>query len=65
VLSYDDVRRSDNPEAAILGFLQSTYEARATLAHWDRSALEQPEPDVGRNLGAKAGTPTDEPKPTT
>ncbi len=63
VLSYDDVRRSDHPEAAILAFLQSTYEAGATLAHWDRSALEQAGPDVGRNRGAKAGSATDDPKP--
>jgi len=61
VLDYDDVRRSAAPEKTILDFLQSTYEAGATLAHWDRAALEKSGPDVGRNLGAKAGSATDDP----
>ncbi len=30
------------PDEALLDFLQSTYEAAATLAHWDRAALERP-----------------------
>ena len=63
VLDYDDVRSAANPEEMILEFLQSTYEAGATLAHWDRYALGQPGPDVGRNLGAKAGSATDDPAP--
>jgi len=29
-----------DPDAALLSFLQSTYEAAASLAHWDRAALE-------------------------
>jgi Family of unknown function (DUF5996) len=41
LLRYDDVRRSDNPDATLLNFLQSTYEAAANLAGWDRAALEQ------------------------
>jgi len=41
ILMYDDVRRSDNPQEVLLGFLQSTYDAAANLAHWDRSALER------------------------
>ncbi|PWU08237.1 MAG: hypothetical protein C5B51_08140 [Terriglobia bacterium] len=40
VLKYDDVRRSASPRAALLEFFQSTYDAAATLAHWDRAALE-------------------------
>jgi hypothetical protein len=40
ILMYDDVRRSPSPERTLLEFLQSTYEAGATLAHWDRDALE-------------------------
>jgi hypothetical protein len=40
ILRYDDVRTSDSPETAIRDFLQSTYEAGATLAGWDRNALE-------------------------
>jgi hypothetical protein len=40
VLPYEDVRRSANPDSALLQFLQSTYEAAANCAHWDRAALE-------------------------
>jgi hypothetical protein len=41
LLKYDDVRAADSPEKAILDFCQSTYEAGANLAHWDRKALER------------------------
>jgi hypothetical protein len=41
LLMYEDVRRADSPRAALLDFLQSTYEAGATLAGWDRPALER------------------------
>jgi len=41
ILMYDDVRRAASPEQAIRDFLQSTYEAGANLAHWDRTALER------------------------
>lgn len=41
-LMYDDVRRSDSPEQALLDFCQSTYEAGANLAHWNRAELERP-----------------------
>ena len=40
VLPYEKVRTSDNPDEALLAFLQSTYEAAANLAAWDRDALE-------------------------
>jgi len=40
VLRYDDVRRAPSPEDAIVAFFQSAYEASATLAGWDRAALE-------------------------
>jgi uncharacterized protein DUF5996 len=40
VLPYDAVRRSPDPDATLLAFLQSTYEAAARLASWDRGALE-------------------------
>jgi hypothetical protein len=42
VLHYEDARRADAPDEAILDFFQSVYEAAATLARWDRAALEQP-----------------------
>jgi hypothetical protein len=41
ILKYDDVRNVDSPEAAILDFCQSTYNAAAKRAHWDRSSLER------------------------
>ena len=41
VFPYDRVRESKTPDDTLLQFLQSTYEAAANLAKWDRSALEQ------------------------
>ncbi len=41
ILPYDAVRLAASPDAALLAFLQSTYEAAATLGHWDRAALER------------------------
>jgi hypothetical protein len=41
IVMYDDVRTSASPSAALLDFCQSTYEAGATLAKWDRNALER------------------------
>ena len=35
ILRYDDVRRSPDPKATLIEFLQSTYEAGASLAGWD------------------------------
>jgi hypothetical protein len=40
LLKYEDVRRSENPDQTILDFMQSTYEAGATAAGWDRENLE-------------------------
>jgi Family of unknown function (DUF5996) len=40
VLPYDVVRQADSPDAVLLEFLQSTYDAAATLGQWDRAALE-------------------------
>lgn len=40
ILKYEDARQSGSPRDAILDFCQSTYEAGAKLAHWDRAALE-------------------------
>jgi hypothetical protein len=41
LLMYDDVRRAPSPRQALLSFLQSTYEAGANLARWDRKELER------------------------
>jgi hypothetical protein len=40
ILPYDAVRTAADPEATLLEFLQSTYEAAADSANWDRAALE-------------------------
>jgi hypothetical protein len=40
VLPYEAVRQSADPDATLLAFLQTTYEAAADLAHWDRRSLE-------------------------
>jgi Family of unknown function (DUF5996) len=40
-LMYDDVRQAPSPESTLLEFLQSTYEAGANLAKWDRGELER------------------------
>lgn len=41
LLMYDDVRASASPSATLLAFCQSTYEAGAESAKWDRSSLER------------------------
>lgn len=48
LLPYDAVRTARDPDAALLSFLQSTYEAAADLAGWDRAALECEEGRPGR-----------------
>jgi hypothetical protein len=42
VLPYDAVQRSEDPDGALLGFLEQTYAAAADLADWDREGLERP-----------------------
>jgi hypothetical protein len=44
LLPYDDVRSAHSPDDVLLAFLQSTYEAAANLAAWDRAALERSAP---------------------
>lgn len=41
-LPYDAVRTAKDPEATLMEFLASTYEAAANLGRWDRAALECP-----------------------
>jgi len=40
ILPYDAVRTAAHPDQALLEFLQSTYDAAANAAKWDREALE-------------------------
>lgn len=41
ILPYDAVRESASPDAALLDFLQTTYEAAANVGQWDRGSLER------------------------
>jgi hypothetical protein len=41
VLPYAEVQAASDPATMLLGFFQSTYDAAADLAHWDRAALER------------------------
>jgi hypothetical protein len=41
ILPYEAVRRATSPEEEIRAFVDSTYERGATLAKWDRAALER------------------------
>jgi hypothetical protein len=59
-LPYESVRSADDPERDLLEFLQSTYEAAANLAQWDRASLERPSgwtppPSAAHALNAMAG----------
>jgi hypothetical protein len=40
LLPYDAVRTARDPDAALMTFLQSTYDAAADLGKWDRASLE-------------------------
>jgi hypothetical protein len=48
LLPYDAVRSRADPDAELLVFLQSTYEAAANLARWERSRLERAQGRLGR-----------------
>ena len=41
MLMYDDLRKAASPSTMLLDFCESTYEAGANLAQWDRAALER------------------------
>jgi hypothetical protein len=41
ILMYDDVRQAKTPSSSLLAFCQSTYEAAANNANWDRKTLER------------------------
>ncbi len=41
VLPYEEVRQAGSPDEMLLEFLQTSYEAAADLAKWDRAALER------------------------
>ena len=41
ILPYDVVRAAESPDEMLLDFLQTTYEAAANLANWNRDFLER------------------------
>jgi hypothetical protein len=47
ILPYSAVRNASDPESALLGFLESTYDAAARLADWDRASLDCPRGLIG------------------
>jgi hypothetical protein len=51
LLMYDDIRGAPSPESELMDFLQTTYEAGANLAKWDRAALER----AGQNRATTGG----------
>jgi hypothetical protein len=48
LLPYDAIRATPDPDAALLSFLHSTYEAAADLGRWDRKALDCPLGEPGK-----------------
>lgn len=43
LLPYHAVPSAAEPRKTLMGFVQSTHEGGADLAHWDREALQRPE----------------------
>jgi len=41
ILPYEAVRRAGDPDATLIAFAQSTYEAAADLGGWERTLLER------------------------
>jgi hypothetical protein len=46
VLPYETVRTAEWPDAVLLEFAQSTYDAASLLGKWDRAALEERKPSL-------------------
>ncbi len=51
ILPYEAVRTSNDPDRLLLEFLQTTYEAAAESADWDRARLERADSDEGASHG--------------
>jgi hypothetical protein len=48
LLPYDAMRTARDPDAALMEFLQTTYDAAADLAKWDRKSLDCPLGERGK-----------------
>jgi hypothetical protein len=46
ILRYEDVRKAESPDAALLEFARTTYDAASRLGNWDRAALTEVKPDL-------------------
>ena len=46
VLPYEEMRRAESPDAALLDFARSTYDAASALGNWDRAALIEVKPHL-------------------
>jgi hypothetical protein len=46
VLPYEQMRQAESPDAALLEFAHSTYDAASTLGSWDRAALTEVKPHL-------------------
>jgi Family of unknown function (DUF5996) len=46
VLPYEQMRQAESPDAALLEFARSTYDAASTLGNWDRAALTEAKPHL-------------------
>ena len=56
ILPYELVRTASTPDEALLAFVQSTYDAAADLAQWDRRALDLgPPPGAARTSMSSEG----------
>ncbi len=57
LLPYELVRKAADPDVLVLAFLQSTYEAAAELAGWNRTELEAPGPGPTPSLDLQVPNP--------
>ena len=48
LLPYESIRGTPDPDAALMAFLQSTYDAAAIAGRWDRQDLEIEQGQIGR-----------------
>jgi len=46
VLPYEQMRQTESPDATLLDFARSTYDAASTLGNWDRAALTEVKPHL-------------------
>jgi hypothetical protein len=53
MIDYADVRKASDPDASLLEFFQSTYEAAADLGNWNRKELERDPRVIETRLGRR------------